>query len=340
MSRSVRARPEFTGEPSSSHRVPPRRALIALVFASGLSIGGVLGALAWSALSGAGSNQLPPPSSIARVAGWDSSDETAANANLAPDADHALPANPAPQAKRARAASTKRAREVESPAAPAPQPQTRSTSEIARSALGFTAFIRGGRVYGAGVLLDQAGHVLTCRHVIEGLEAITVSFSDGSAFPAKLVDSDAVLDIALLKIESDRISELTPASITSVQLGDDVLAIGAPRKMAFSLSRGMVSYVGRPFDRIYYLQTDLAMNGGSSGGPVMNARGEVIALSSFVLRDSEGLAFALPIDYAYRRFAAPLGTPAVLEGTASATFEGWVTALDRLQRADGTHRRD
>jgi len=221
----------------------------------------------------------------------------------------------------------------------APQPQVRSASEIARSALGFTAFIRGGRVYGAGVLLDAAGHVLTCRHVIEGLEAITVSFSDGEAFPATLIDSDEALDIALLKIDSDRVAELTPASITSVQLGDDVLAIGAPRKMAFSLSRGMVSFVGRPFERVYYLQTDLAMNGGSSGGPVMNDRGDVIALSSFVLRDSEGLAFALPIDYAYRRFASHLRAPAILEGTASAAFDDWVAGLERSQR-EHSGRRD
>ena len=96
--------------------------------------------------------------------------------------------------------------------------------------------------------------------------------------------------------------------------------------MPFSLSRGMVSYVGRRFERTFYLQTDLPLNAGSSGGPVLNDRGQVVAIASFVLRDSEGLAFALPIDYAYRRFAAALvAPPAVIAGD----FDRWLAAPER-----------
>jgi S1-C subfamily serine protease len=301
------------------------------VFASGLIIGGALGALSWSMLTAVPRpRELAPTTAIAKVAGRDTDDETVRAADSA--VDRAPPAELAPATRTARPSKSSVPAASTTTPEVAPEQQPRSISEIARSALGFTAFIRGGHVYGAGVLLDGAGHVLTCRHVIEGLDAITVSFSDGAAFPATLVDSDEALDIALLKIDSDRISELRPASIAGVQLGDDVLAIGAPRKMAFSLSRGMVSFVGRPFERIYYLQTDLAMNGGSSGGPVMNARGDVIALSSFVLRDSEGLAFALPIDYAYRRFAAHLQAPVGFESSAGGAFESWVSALERSGR--------
>jgi S1-C subfamily serine protease len=300
-----------------------------LVFASGLALGGGLGAFAFSFLWAAESAREPAQAAaISKVSGWDS---TAAGVDAVARIESDAARSPAPPAARpAKIARAAKAAVVAAEAAPAKQAKT--AAQIARNALDFTVFVRGGHVYGAGVLLDRAGHVLTCRHVIEGLNAITVSFSDGPSFAAKVIDSDPALDIALLKIDSDRVAELVPASVTSVALGDDVFAIGAPRKMAFSLGRGMVSFVGRPFDGVYYLQTDLAMNGGSSGGPVMNDRGEVIALSSFVLRDSEGLAFALPIDYAYRRFGAHLQPPTALEGTTTAAaFEGWLAELDRAE---------
>jgi serine protease Do len=335
MSRSVRAQPRVDGESEPADGVRSVPARTALVFVSGLVLGAGLGALSWSALQAPTHELEPAAAAIAKVAGWDTpasgGESQIARAEL-PEASapraragkHAKPAvHPEPEAK----VADVEIGEPDGVQTPAP----RKPSEIARAALGFTAFVSGGRVYGAGVLLDRAGHVLTCRHVIEGLDTITVSFSDGASYPARVIDSDPALDIALLKIDSDRAPGLTPASVAGVELGDDVFALGAPRKMAFSLSRGMVSFVGRRFDRVYYLQTDLAMNGGSSGGPVLNDRGEVIALSSFVLRDSEGLAFALPIDYAYRRFASHLVAPAraALEGSAAAAFEGWLSALDR-----------
>lgn len=207
-----------------------------------------------------------------------------------------------------------------------PRPQ-----EIAEEALGFTAFVQGKRVYGAGILVDRVGHVLTCWHVVNGTEGLTVSFADVQPLPARIVDHDERLDLALLKVDLERNRPLRTASITTVRMGDEVFGMGAPRKMSFSLSRGIVSFVGRPFDGVLYLQTDLPTNGGNSGGPVMNERGEVVAISSFILRDSQGLAFSLPIDYAYVRFATVLGPP--LRG---AEFESWLAA--RGAKQNGTHQ--
>ena len=187
--------------------------------------------------------------------------------------------------------------------------------------------MRAGLAYGTGALLDAHGHVLTCRHVIEDAKQITVAFADGAVFDARLVDSDEELDIALLSIGSTRRPVLTPATIGSVETGDELFTLGAPRNMPFSLSRGMASYVGRPFGRTFYLQTDLPFNAGNSGGPVLNDRGEVVAIASFVLRNSEGIAFALPIDYAYRRFARALVAPKDL--VAGDTFERWLAAPER-----------
>jgi S1-C subfamily serine protease len=267
------------------------------------------------------------PDAIAKVAGRDgvASSAPRTQPTAAPTrAQAALQRAPVDTAPAPRGGASGPAKEIAS--------ERRSASQIAADALGFTVYIRGGRVYGAGVLLDRKGHVLTCEHVIAGVEQLVVSFSDGSSYDAALVESDPKLDLALLRIAADRAPRLEPAAVSSVQLGDDVFAVGAPRKMAFSLGRGMVSFIGRPFDGIFYLQTDLAMNGGSSGGPVLNERGQVIALSSFVLRDSEGLAFALPIEYAYRRFAAHLQTPKTLAGSARSAFEGWLSALGGAQQ--------
>lgn len=316
----------------SERRVRVSRCAQALsLFAAGVLLGALLTALPRSL----GAALVLPfdadgADGVARVAGWDATSDArqGEDDDAADDSDAEGERERQGESRRAR----KRQRRVEEKApveAQAAEPSARKPSEIARRALGFTAFVRGGRIYGAGVLVDDQGHVLTCHHVIEGLDRISVSFSDGVSYAATVVDSDPQLDVALLQIAPGRRPEFEPASVTDVELGEDVFAIGAPRKMAFSITRGMASFIGRPFNGAYYLQTDVAMNAGSSGGPILNDRGEVIAISSFVLRDSEGLAFALPIDYAYRRFRDALGTPKTLEGTANDAFEGWLSTLDR-----------
>jgi S1-C subfamily serine protease len=208
------------------------------------------------------------------------------------------------------------------------EPGQRPASEVARAALEFTAFVSGPGVYGAGVVLDTSGHIVTCWHVVEGIDEITVALASGARHPALVVDADSRLDLALLKIDTETAPAMTPASIAALEAGDELFAMGAPRKMKFSLSRGMASFVGRPFDGVYYLQSDLALNGGNSGGPVMNRMGEVVAISSFVLKQSEGLSFALPIDYALRRFARWLKASPALEGTANEAFEDWLSVMD------------
>jgi S1-C subfamily serine protease len=187
-----------------------------------------------------------------------------------------------------------------------------SPPDIAEAARDFTVFIRADDYYGSGILATSNGYVLTCLHVVDGVSSIRVSFANGTEHVATLVDSDEKLDLALLKIDSPVTSHVKFGDAHAVRVGEDVFAFGAPRKMAFSMSRGMVSFTGRDFEGLSYLQIDLALNGGSSGGPIMNAYGEVVGISSFILKKSQGLSFALPIDYAQTRFARYLGsTPMV-----------------------------
>jgi S1-C subfamily serine protease len=203
---------------------------------------------------------------------------------------------------------------------PRRSPAPISAAEVAERALASTLFIRVGSTYGAGILLGPSGLVLTCAHVIADASPIEVEFSDGARAIASPIDRDSKLDLALLEISAQHAPAPRIGRIASVSIGDEVFTMGAPRRMAFSLHRGMVSFVGRDFDGVRYLQTDLPANAGNSGGPVINDRGEIIAIMSFILRESEGIAFALPIDYALERFRArlpelPRRTAARAQGT-------------------------
>lgn len=206
-----------------------------------------------------------------------------------------------------------RVRGVEPPSAVSPAQTSAETARVgaeapaspgrtvAASALSITAVVRGDHVYGAGIVIDRR-HVLTCRHVIEGLSSITVTLADGAPEPARVVDSDAKLDLAVLELSNPAVRAAQLASATGLQMGDRVYAMGVPKNLTFSFNSGMVSYLGRSYDEVVYLQTDMPTNPGNSGGPVLDEQGRVVAVASFILRETQGLAFAIPIDYAHRRF--------------------------------------
>ncbi|HKO93117.1 MAG TPA: trypsin-like peptidase domain-containing protein, partial [Polyangiaceae bacterium] len=123
----------------------------------------------------------------------------------------------------------------------------------------------------------------------------------------RVVDTDAELDLALLSLPGPAGQAATLGSAASLAVGDEVIAVGSPRKMYFSVSRGMVSFPNRLLEGVEYIQTDLPINVGNSGGPLIDREGHVIGVVSFILKDSQGLSFALPIDRAVSRFAKYLG---------------------------------
>ncbi len=181
---------------------------------------------------------------------------------------------------------------------PTSSPTTDPRDAVAR-ALAFTVTIEGGDTYGSGVLVDPAaGLVLTAQHVIADMHNPLVTFADGASLPAKVVESDRVLDLALLAI-APQSTRPAPAVGDALALrpGDELYAVGCPRHLAFTVSRGIVSFVGRRMDGVRWLQSDLPINDGNSGGPVVNARGELVGVMSFILRRGQGLSFALPINY-------------------------------------------
>lgn len=204
-----------------------------------------------------------------------------------------------------------------------------TAQEVAKRAIQWTATIRGDGVYGSGIVVDPRGYVVTNHHVIQGVEHIRVSFVDEVDLPAKVVDVDKELDLALLKVETTRPTSAPAADFLDAEVGDDVYAVGNPRKMGFTVSRGMVSYIGRRIDGRYYLQSDLPTNDGNSGGPVVNDRGEAVGVMTFILRDSQGLAFAVPMNYVYERFSSHLKS----ERVDLARFTRWKSEHDAAATA-------
>lgn len=188
------------------------------------------------------------------------------------------------------------------PIVEAPRAEAPAWSRVAAKAQAWTVAVRADQSYGAGVAVETAGFILTNLHVVEGAKVITVTPFGADAVSAELLDSDRELDLALLRVPGPLANEALIGHSKSLGVGDEVLAVGSPRKMYFSVSRGMVSFPNRFLDGVEYIQTDLPINVGNSGGPLVDRDGKVVGIVSFILRDSQGISFALPIDRAVARF--------------------------------------
>jgi serine protease Do len=155
---------------------------------------------------------------------------------------------------------------------------------------------------GTGFIIDQAGYILTNHHVIETADRITVRLADGRSLRAERVGSDPDTDIALIKVESPRpLPHAVLGNSDSLRVGEWVLAIGNPLAYEHTVTVGVVSYIGRKlFDSSLdrYIQTDAAINFGNSGGPLINARGEVIGINAAISSRASNIGFAVPINQA------------------------------------------
>ncbi|GAA0580834.1 hypothetical protein GCM10009416_19130 [Craurococcus roseus] len=158
---------------------------------------------------------------------------------------------------------------------------------------------------GSGFVIDPAGFVVTNNHVVGSASRVVVSLQDGSELPARVVGTDELTDLALLRIEAGRqLPAVTWGSSTRARVGSWVMAAGNPFGLGGSVTSGIISARGReigagPFDD--FLQTDAAINPGNSGGPVFNMAGEVIGISTAIYSPSganAGIGFATPSDLA------------------------------------------
>lgn len=156
---------------------------------------------------------------------------------------------------------------------------------------------------GSGFIVSEDGYILTNQHVIDGASTVTVNLYDGSSYKATIVGSDEDSDIAVLKIDATGLAAVVLGDSDNVVVGESVTAIGNPLgELTFTYTGGMISAVNRSvtIDGATYnmLQTDCAINGGNSGGPLFNAYGEVVGIVSAKYEDTgiEGLGFAIPLN--------------------------------------------
>ncbi|WP_075792776.1 Do family serine endopeptidase [Massilia putida] len=166
---------------------------------------------------------------------------------------------------------------------------------------------RGELVYGAGsgFIVSPDGVILTNAHVVRDADEVTVKLQDRREYRAKVLGTDPKTDVAVLKIDAKNLPVVPLGNTRNLQVGEWVLAIGSPYGLESTVTAGVVSAKGRNIDQngVQFIQTDVAVNPGNSGGPLFNTRGEVVGINSQIFSQTggyQGLSFAIPIDVAVR----------------------------------------
>ncbi len=158
--------------------------------------------------------------------------------------------------------------------------------------------------YGTAFFIDKNGYLLTNHHVIEDASKVTITLNDRREIDATVVGSDERTDVALLKVKGSTYPELNIGNVEQLRVGEPVLAIGSPFGFDYSASAGIVSAKMRNMmgeTAVPFIQTDVALNPGNSGGPLFNQRGEVVGVNSRIFSGTGGymgLSFSIPIDVA------------------------------------------
>ena len=205
-----------------------------------------------------------------------------------------------------------------------------------------SGLVRFGEV-GSGVLISADGKVMTAAHVVQAMDEINVEFIGGETVPARVVASEPAADLSLLQLErvpaGVKVARL--ANSSAVRVGDQVLVVGAPYGLSYSLSVGYVSArwapntVYRAFPLAEFLQTDATINTGNSGGPMFNLAGEVVGIVSHNISKgggSEGLGFVVTINTARELLLARRSIWSGLEGH---TLSGELAAIFNLPQPEG-----
>ncbi|MDQ3069267.1 MAG: trypsin-like peptidase domain-containing protein [Acidobacteriota bacterium] len=192
---------------------------------------------------------------------------------------------------------------------------------------------------GSGFLIDEQGHILTNYHVVEGADRITITMADGRALRARVVGTDPAIDVALLVVDAvaagGRVPVATLGDSDRLRVGEWVCAIGNPLGYVHSVTVGVVSFMGRKlFDPSLddYIQTDAAINFGNSGGPLINARGEVVGINTAISSQANNIGFAIPINQVRAVLPQLKSRGRVARGFIGVTLE---TVTPALQRALG-----
>ena len=176
-------------------------------------------------------------------------------------------------------------------------------STLTAYAIGFVAedvyesvfVVYSGNSLGSGFAIGE-NCILTNAHVIENPNKIVIKTYSGKEYTANLLGVNSAQDIAVLGVAGVEFEYLTVASSTAMKTGDDIYAIGAPKSMAYTLTKGVVSAKNREIGGNEYIQIDAAINEGNSGGPLLNDSGQVVGINTLKMTDSEGIGLAIPME--------------------------------------------
>ena len=175
-------------------------------------------------------------------------------------------------------------------------------STLSVGAIGFEAekayesvfVIYSGNSLGSGFAVGE-NCIVTNAHVIDNPRSITVETYGGTKYKASVLGMNEQQDIAVLIVKDATFPYLDIADLTTMKTGDDIYAIGAPKGMAYTLTKGGVSAKERMIGNQTYIQIDAAINEGNSGGPLLNNDGQVLGMNTMKMTDSEGIGLAIPV---------------------------------------------
>jgi S1-C subfamily serine protease len=191
---------------------------------------------------------------------------------------------------------------------------------------------------GSGMLITPDGFVLTNNHVVEGSSSLEVALTDGRGFSAQVVGTDPATDLAVIRISDGSLPTVELGDSHGLRVGQMVIAIGNPLGFQSTVSAGVISALGRSLrtesgrliDNV--IQTDVALNPGNSGGPLVDSRGRVIGINTAMIFMAQGISFAIPVDTA-RWVVSEL----VMHGRVRRSYLG-VGAQSRLVNRSLQHR--
>ncbi|WP_309744256.1 trypsin-like peptidase domain-containing protein, partial [Chamaesiphon sp. OTE_20_metabat_361] len=177
---------------------------------------------------------------------------------------------------------------------------------------------------GSGFIINNNGQIMTNAHVVSGATKVTVTLKDGRTIAGKVKGIDRVTDVAVIEIAEKNLPTIQLGDSEKIKPGEWAIAIGNPLGLDNTVTAGIISGTGRSSSeigaadkRVNYIQTDAAINPGNSGGPLLDASGRVIGMNTAILRGTQGLGFAIPINTAQR-----IATQLIANGKVDHPFIG------------------